>query len=619
MLDLAHVGALGHTVGAGVLVLSAAKDPRLKTLVLAAPIDTMPSSIAAAKEIRVPISLIVAKDDWLAAPDAGAVPIYRAAPPPKQLHVLTGGSSNAYFYDGEGPDRTKQLRVFRHLATTFLLLYLRRDTAAWACTWGDDMLNNTKVWSIADRGVPSSLTRRSPVASAIEQLQEEVFSQPTLPQTIGKDFAPPGPYAVGYTNVSRLTRSSELFLAAVWYPAERQGVDTPLVVADAPYPLVVFAHGWFHSAENYLTMLAHLASHGYVVIGSRSNNELFADKYATALSWCVDFLCDQSAINGSRWFGVIDPERVGMLGHSIGASAAALAAATDVRVRALALLSPVETHPSPVSAIEKCHVPVLLLASPEDIAQGLKGVTSPMYDAVAPPKQLHLLHNGSSQFFPDGMLLGHRHRRQLKDTQLTLLGFFDTYLHDAKLSLAPPPKPGAAGATGVGAAGGGAAGGAPSRVPWSHELWGGGTLPRRSRTVLHDRGFTAELLPHADSANATNGSGSEEAHAGLQGDRCTWRVRVNNSGRERTQIDIAVGGNAWAVTAPERTPVLRSSASWTFEVVEELPTARRLTVDAFTVRLCARLDGVTCAALRLVCRCERLPTRVVIDEHGWTA
>ena len=54
MLDLAHVGALGHTVGAGVLVLSAAKDPRLKTLVLAAPIDTMPSSIAAAKEIRVP-------------------------------------------------------------------------------------------------------------------------------------------------------------------------------------------------------------------------------------------------------------------------------------------------------------------------------------------------------------------------------------------------------------------------------------------------------------------------------------------------------------------------------------------------------------------------------------
>ena len=189
----------------------------------------------------------------------------------------------------------------------------------------------------------------------------------------------------------------------------------------------------------------------------------------------------------------------------------------------------------------------------------------------------------------------------------------------AATAVAAPTKAAMAGTDASAAAGGGAAGGAPSRVPWSHELWSGGTLPRRSRTVLHDRGFTAELLPHADSANATNGSGSEEAHAGLQGDRCTWRVRVNNSGRERTQIDIAVGGNAWAVTAPERTPVLRSSASWTFEVVEELPTARRLTVDAFTVRLCARLDGVTCAALRLVCRCERLPTRVVIDEHGWTA
>ena len=52
--------------GTPVEFLCAAKDPRLKSLVLAAPLETMPSSVAAAKEVRVPVSVIVAKDDWLA-------------------------------------------------------------------------------------------------------------------------------------------------------------------------------------------------------------------------------------------------------------------------------------------------------------------------------------------------------------------------------------------------------------------------------------------------------------------------------------------------------------------------------------------------------------------------
>ena len=65
-LDLAHIGGYAHTAGAGCLLLCAAKDPRLKSLVLAAPLETMPSSVAAAKEVRVPVSVIVAKDDWLA-------------------------------------------------------------------------------------------------------------------------------------------------------------------------------------------------------------------------------------------------------------------------------------------------------------------------------------------------------------------------------------------------------------------------------------------------------------------------------------------------------------------------------------------------------------------------
>ena len=41
----------------------------------------------------------------------------------------------------------------------------------------------------------------------------------------------------------------------------------------APYPVVVFAHGWFQLPEGYKTILEHVASHGYIVIGSRANKE----------------------------------------------------------------------------------------------------------------------------------------------------------------------------------------------------------------------------------------------------------------------------------------------------------------------------------------------------------
>ena len=112
----------------------------------------------AAREVKVPVNVIVAKDDWLASPDKGAVPIYKAANTPKQLHVVTGGS-NAYFYDGDGQHRARQLRVVRHVATGFLLLYLKRDEKAWPCVWGSDMLNNSKVWSVAERGVPGALLK----------------------------------------------------------------------------------------------------------------------------------------------------------------------------------------------------------------------------------------------------------------------------------------------------------------------------------------------------------------------------------------------------------------------------------------------------------------------------
>ena len=611
-VDLAHVGAFGHTVGAGCLLLAAAKDPRVKAMVLLSPLDTMPSSVQAAKEIRVPISLVVAKDEWLASPDKGSVPIYKAAAAPKQLHVVTSGS-NAYFYDGEGASRTTQLRLARHLATSFFELYLRRQTSAWVAVWGEDALNNSKVWSVADRGAPGALLRRSPVEAHVEALQEEVFSDPRGSAKLRKEFAPSGPFAVGYTNVTRLTRSRQLFSASVWYPATRAGMDTPLDLSAAPAALLGFGHGWFTAPEGYGTTLSNLASHGYVVVAPHTSNELQPDLYARALSWGIDFLCDQAQLNASRWFGVVDCARVALFGHAIGGAAAALAAAADVRVRALALLSPTGASPSPVEAAKKCHAPLLMLTAPDDVAGGLEKVAVPLYDAAHAPKQLHMMRNGSNHFFSDGMLLGKRHRRQLKETVTLLRSFFDTYLR---------------------------ADAADATRQLSEGAWAAPRLSSHARTVLYDRGFSV-ALEHGDhdAANATaqhahNGSSSAPAPplpptppaatgAAVEGadSECRWHISVANTGAERNQLDIGVADNVWTVLAPERSPVLQPGATWRFDVVEQLPISRQKSTDAFRLWLCSRLDGVTCAVVALSCSRERDHElqRVVIDEHGWTA
>jgi len=112
-----------HKTGAA--IVAAAKDPRIRCIASLAPVDTMPSSILTVKKVHVPINIIVAKDDWLASADKNSVPIYKNAHAPKQFHILSGGG-NAYFYDGEGVHRQRQLRITRFFLTTWFNLYLRQ-------------------------------------------------------------------------------------------------------------------------------------------------------------------------------------------------------------------------------------------------------------------------------------------------------------------------------------------------------------------------------------------------------------------------------------------------------------------------------------------------------------
>lgn len=134
-------------------------------------------------------------------------------------------------------------------------------------------------------------------------------------------------------------------------------------------PAVAFAHGWLQPTARYLGTLAHLASWGIVAAapatqrgGLPSHRELAAD-LRTTLDICSNVRLGPGEIS-------VQPGRLAVAGHGMGAGAAVLAAARDDRVKAVVGLAPAVTSPPAVDAAPTCTMPGLFVAaSPLAIAR----------------------------------------------------------------------------------------------------------------------------------------------------------------------------------------------------------------------------------------------------------
>ncbi|TSE02237.1 hypothetical protein FOS14_01545 [Skermania sp. ID1734] len=130
-------------------------------------------------------------------------------------------------------------------------------------------------------------------------------------------------------------------------------------------PAVAFAHGWLAGADNYRTLLEHLASWGIVAVAP--NNErgpmpshvgLAAD-LRTCLDICTGVRLGAGDISVNR-------ERLAFAGHGMGGGAAVLAAARRP-VAAVAALYPAPTSPAAESVAPEVKAPGLIVAAASDI------------------------------------------------------------------------------------------------------------------------------------------------------------------------------------------------------------------------------------------------------------
>ncbi|QNK83017.1 dienelactone hydrolase family protein [Nakamurella sp. PAMC28650] len=135
-------------------------------------------------------------------------------------------------------------------------------------------------------------------------------------------------------------------------------------------PAVALSHGWLQPARRYSDTMRFLASWGFVVVAPDTERGPIPSHGAMAmdLTAALDLVATGKLGNGRVR---VDPQKLGVIGHSIGGGAAVLAAAARSGIGAVVTVTAAATHPSAVEAAARVRVPGLhLIGADDDMAEG---------------------------------------------------------------------------------------------------------------------------------------------------------------------------------------------------------------------------------------------------------
>ncbi len=235
-----------------------------------------------------------------------------------------------------------------------------------------------------------------------------------------------GPYGVGVRTV-RMTKDSvanpgtpRVLDTLVWYPTAPDAapvdgalagvIDAPVDTSGGPYPLLMFSHGscGYPTQSTFLTPL--LASYGFVVAAPpHPGNTIFEfpacgtgpaqaasfQERPVDIIFATDQLLAATADSASPFFGAVDPERLGMSGHSFGGLTTYLVAARDARFRIAMPMAPAALG-NPMMTI-----PSLTLLGQIDAAVNDDAIRA-AYERSSPPKVKVEIENTGHYAFSDG-------------------------------------------------------------------------------------------------------------------------------------------------------------------------------------------------------------------------
>ena len=206
----------------------------------------------------------------------------------------------------------------------------------------------------------------------------------------------------------------------IWYPADRTAKADPAPLArGGPFPLVIYSHGTFGSADNAMHIVEHLVRSGYLVAAPdyplTSNAAFtgvrFADISDVAeqtrdIRFIIDRLLADPVLGR-----VIDARKIGTTGHSLGAVTSYFtsfgAQTRDPRIAATALIAggdPVESAlMQDMGLLGTGHaavrVPALFLSAERDVFTRMTGRPYASFSRVEGPKTEVMIKGGVHVWF----------------------------------------------------------------------------------------------------------------------------------------------------------------------------------------------------------------------------
>jgi hypothetical protein len=164
---------------------------------------------------------------------------------------------------------------------------------------------------------------------------------------------------------------------------QRFNVYRPSNLADSGYchPILIWANGYTDNPEpnppecivdsaanrwcgQYLPMMNHLASHGFVVVASLSTATGQGDPLPTIVG--LDWILEEAEDPSSPYYHRLDTDNIGQLGHSFGGMSTCMSA-SEPRYKALATICGTTT-------LSGVHTPMLFFCGGRDTTVSCSGV-----------------------------------------------------------------------------------------------------------------------------------------------------------------------------------------------------------------------------------------------------
>jgi predicted dienelactone hydrolase len=221
-----------------------------------------------------------------------------------------------------------------------------------------------------------------------------------------------GNYTVATTSVAVSNPGNGHSLATtIYYPSSGSSVNP----SGAPYPTLVFSHGFQSQPSNYAGDATHLASWGYIVAIPSFSDSFSGDNLTPRISdvrAVLTYLETQNANYSSLFYQRIDTTRLGVVGHSLGGTASLGVAGQDNRVKAVVALDPasgagMSFGSAPIQATAaytdfvSITAPALIVGTPSNSCNGSAEYNTMYADIGAEHKSKQVIANGNHCDFLD--------------------------------------------------------------------------------------------------------------------------------------------------------------------------------------------------------------------------